>query len=186
MNPDPAAIISGTRVWLEKAVIGLNLCPFAKAVYAKDQIRFVVSAATTPEALGGELIAELQTLATTAPAMIDTTLLIHPHVLTDFLEYNDFLDIAEAAVEELELEGVIQIASFHPHYQFGGTAPDDITNYTNRAPYPMLHLLREASIEAALASYPDAEGIVERNLETMRQLGREGWKALGLAPPMSE
>jgi hypothetical protein len=178
----PDEIITATRHWLEQAVIGLNLCPFAKAVYSKGQIRFVVSDATTTKDLCIELQRELQTLSATTDGSIDTTLLIHPNVLTDFLDYNDFLDVAEATLAELDLDGIIQIASFHPQYQFGGTTPDDITNYTNRSPYPMLHLLREASVEAALESYPDAEGIVDRNLETMRQLGLEGWKALGIEP----
>ena len=171
-------IIADTRTWLEKAVIGLNLCPFAKAVHVKNQIRFVVSAATSPEALLEDLITELQTLADCEAGQIETTLLIHPGALTDFLDYNDFLDVADAAVEDMELGGVLQVASFHPQYQFDGTAPDDIDNYTNRAPYPTLHLLREESIEKAVAAYPQTDGIFEKNIETLRRLGHDGWARL--------
>lgn len=172
------AILAATRHWLEAAVIGLNLCPFAKAVHVKQQIRYVVSAATTPEELLQDLHAELQTLRDSAPERLDTTLLIHPFVLTDFYDYNTFLDIADAAVENLELEGDIQVASFHPDYQFADTDAHDITNYTNRAPYPILHLLREASIERAVDAFPDASNIYERNMETMRRLGLAGWESL--------
>ncbi|MEO6354677.1 MAG: DUF1415 domain-containing protein [Burkholderiaceae bacterium] len=174
----PQKIIADTQVWLEKAVIGLNLCPFAKAVHVKDQIRYVVSAATTPEALLADLITELETLAECSAEQIETTLLIHPGTLTDFLDYNEFLDVADAAVEDLELDGVLQVASFHPQYQFEGTAPDDIDNYTNRAPYPTLHLLREDSLEKAVAAYPQAEDIFEKNIETLRRLGHDGWARL--------
>ena len=173
--------IVATRRWLERAVIGLNLCPFAKAVVAKGQVRYVLSAATTPEALLEELAYELVRLQQTEPDQVDTTLLIHPQVLTDFLDYNDFLDTADAAVEALDLEGEIQVASFHPDYQFADTAYDDVGNCSNRSPYPMLHLLREASVERAVAAFPDPEVIVERNLETLEKLGIEGWRKL-LAP----
>jgi len=171
-------IIAATKDWLEKAVIGLNLCPFAKAVYINDQIRYVVSDASAPEALLADLLGELRTLAAADPAKIDTTLLIHPDALTDFLDYNDFLEIAEAAVADLGLEGVLQVASFHPQYQFAGTAPDDIENYTNRSPYPILHLLREESVERAVEAFPDAAEIYEKNIATLRLLGHEGWKRL--------
>lgn len=180
------AIIGATREWLEKAVIGLDLCPFARAVYSRDQIRYVVSDAGTPEALLADLLAELQTLATADPDVIDTTLLIHPGVLEDFLDYNDFLGVADAALEDLDLVGEIQIASFHPRYQFAGTAPDDIESYTNRSPYPMLQLLREASVERAVASVPDPAEIFEKNIETLRRLGHEGWRRLGLKGPEDE
>ncbi|MEO7478490.1 MAG: DUF1415 domain-containing protein, partial [Lysobacteraceae bacterium] len=142
--------IAATRRWLERAVIGLNLCPFAKAVYAKQQVRFVVSDATTTEALLEVLITELLLLRDADPQTIDTTLLIHPHVLTGFLDYNDFLEVADEAVAELDLEGIIQVASFHPDYQFAGTAPDDVSNCSNRSPFPTLHLLREDSITRAV------------------------------------
>jgi len=170
--------IAETRMWLEQIVIGLNLCPFAKAVYVKDQVRFVLSDATTPEALVEELAEELILLRDTPAEQIDTTLIVHPDVLTDFLEYNDFLDNADAAIEALDLQGILQVASFHPQYQFAGVAPDDVSNYTNRAPYPTLHLLREDSVERAVAAFPDPDVIVERNIETLDKLGIEGWTRL--------
>ena len=167
-----------TRQWLERAVIGLNLCPFAKGVVVKDQVRYVVSTATAPDALRAELVAELAHLAQADPEQLDTTLLIHPQVLTDFLAFNDFLDEADEALAELGLEGVLQIASFHPDYQFAGTAPGDAENLTNRAPYPTLHLLREASIERAVEAFPEAEQIYERNIATVTALGHAGWQRL--------
>lgn len=170
--------IAATRNWLEKAVIGLNLCPFAKAVYVKNQVRLVLSDATTPEALVEQLAEELLLLRDTPAEQIDTTLIIHPDVLTDFLDYNDFLDNADAAVEALDLGGVMQVASFHPDYQFDGTHPDDPSNYTNRAPYPTLHLLREDSVERAVAAFPDPDVIVERNIATLDKLGAAGFKRL--------
>lgn len=172
-------IVVATRTWLERAVIGLNLCPFAKPV--KNRIRYAVSAAKGPEELRADLVDELQTLAEADPEEIETTLLIHPRVLSDFLDYNDFLEAADEVLEDLDLTGEIQIASFHPQYQFAGTQPDDIENYTNRSPYPMLHLLREASVEAAVDAHPDTHQINEKNVETMRTLGHEGWRRLGLA-----
>ena len=179
-EPLPTATdpIADTRRWLEKAVIGLNLCPFAKAVYMKQQVRFVLSDASTPEALLEELAEELVLLRDADPDQVDTTLIVHPDVLTDFLDYNDFLDNADAAVEALDLQGVIQVASFHPDYQFAGTMPDDISNYTNRSPYPTLHLLREASIDRAVEAFPDADVIVERNVKTLDALGHAGWAKL--------
>ena len=170
--------IAGVQHWLETAVIGLNLCPFAKSVYVRQRIRFVVSDATTPDELAATLRTELALLHAADPRQIDTTLIIHPHVLQDFGDYNDFLGVAEDMLEAMDLEGELQIASFHPHYQFAGTRPDDITNYTNRSPFPILHLLREASIEAAVASYPDADSIYLNNMETLRRLGLEGWRKL--------
>jgi hypothetical protein len=170
--------IDDTRHWLEHAVIGLNLCPFAKAVHVKEQIRWVESAAENPEQLLEDLVRELQLLAAADPAKMETTLLIHPRVLTDFLDYNDFLDVADAAVESLGLAGVLQVASFHPDYQFAGTSPDDAENLSNRSPHPTLHLLREDSIDAAVAAFPEAESIYERNIETLRRLGVEGWRRL--------
>jgi hypothetical protein len=183
MNPTAAEILTATKHWLEKAIIGLNLCPFARAVYVREQIRYVVSGAETPEALLADLLAELQGLAAADPGEIDTTLIIHPRVLRDFLDYNDFLGVADAAVVDLGLEGVIQIASFHPEYQFAGSAPDDIENYTNRSPFPILHLLREASVERAVAAFPEASEIYEKNMATMRRLGIEGWRRLSVTPP---
>ena len=175
------AIVADTQRWLERAVIGLNLCPFAKAVHVKKQIRYVVSSATTPEELMDDLVRELELLAETASEKIETTLLIHPYVLTDFLDYNDFLDVADEALEELDLAGELQIASMHPHYQFADTEPDDIDNYTNRSPYPTLHLLRESSVAQAVMAFPEADKIFDKNIDTMRRLGHEGWDKLWLA-----
>ena len=177
--------ITATRLWLERAVIGLNLCPFAKSVYVKQQVRFVLSDASTPEALLEQLAEELLLLRDTPASEIDTTLLVHPDVLQDFLDYNDFLDNADAAVEALDLGGILQVASFHPAYQFAGTAPQDISNYTNRAPYPTLHLLREDSVSRAVAAFPEADSIVDRNIETLDKLGIEGWEKLFSATPPS-
>ncbi len=174
--------IAITKHWLERAVIGLNLCPFAKAVYVKQQVRFVLSDATTLEELIETLVAELEFLRAADPQTTDTTLLIHPHVLTDFLDYNDFLDIAEAAITELDLDGDIQIASFHPDYRFADSYEDAVENCTNRSPFPMLHLLREASVERAVDAYPDADAIINRNMATLRQLGMQGWKQLMTTP----
>ena len=177
-GPDEATALADTRRWLEKAVIGLNLCPFAKAVYVKDQVRLVFSDATTPQQLIEQLGEELLQLRDTPAAQTDTTLLVHPYVLGDFLDYNDFLDQADALVEALELDGVLQVASFHPDYRFADSEPDDIENYSNRAPYPTLHLLREDSVSRAVDAYPEADVIVERNYATLRALGHDGWKAL--------
>jgi len=171
-------VIAATRRWIEKAVIGLNLCPFAKAVYVKNQVRFVVSHAPHLDGLLEDLDRELGFLAAADPEAVDTTLLIHPTLLPDFLEFNDFMQLAEAAVDEHALEGVIQLASFHPQFQFADTAPDDIGNYTNRAPFPTLHLLRETSIERAVAAFPEAETIYQRNIEILKALGHAGWDAL--------
>jgi len=176
-------VIAATREWLEKAVIGLNLCPFAKAVHAGNQIRYAVSDAQTPEALLADLGRELQMLVAADRADVETTLLIHPRVLVDFVDYNDFLDIADAAVEELGFAGTIQVASFHPHYRFADTEADAIENFSNRSPYPMLHLLREESVERAIAAFPDVARIPERNIETLRGIGHDGWHRLGLAAP---
>ena len=176
--PNAQRVVAETRGWLSKVVIGLELCPFAKAVYVKEQIRYVVSKARTPEALLEELLAELRTLAAADPSVVDTTLLIHPRVLTDFRDYNDFLDVAELAVEDIGLLGELQIASFHPDYRFEGNADDDLANYVTRSPYPMLHLLREASVDRAVAVFPDASRIVDKNIRTLRALGHEGWLRL--------
>jgi hypothetical protein len=182
-EPTDDEVIEATRAWLERAVIGLGLCPFAKAVHVKNQVRYVVSGARNTDALLDDLERELRSLAETPAEEVDTTLLIHPHVLEDFLDYNDFLELADGVVEETGLEGVLQVASFHPQYQFEGTEPDDIANYTNRSPYPILHLLREASVDQAVAAFPDAGQIFEKNIETMERLGHAGWEALDLAKP---
>jgi hypothetical protein len=172
------AVIARTRDWLERAVIGLNLCPFARAVHVRGQVRFAVTAATTADALLDELAQELTLLDQSDPAAIATTLLVHPQALEEFLDFNDFLDAAETAVESLGLDGVLQVASFHPRYQFADSGPDDIENYSNRAPYPILHLLREEDIDRAVQAFPDPESIFGENLKTLRGLGHAGWRAL--------
>ena len=179
LDPDlERRAIAQTRAWLEHAVIGLNLCPFAKAVLIKEQVRFVVTAAGDEAGLRASLREELSLLAAADPAEIDTTLLICPRALPDFEDYNDFLDEADALLAEMDLEGVIQVASFHPDYRFADTEPDDVTNATSRSPWPMLHLLREDSVERAVAAFPDADAIVDANLRTLRALGGDGWEAL--------
>jgi len=179
MEQTPAEkAIADTRRWLERAVIGLELCPFARPVHLQDRIRYCVSEATAPEALLEQLQHELTLLNETDPALCETTLLIHPQVLGDFLDYNDFLGIAETLVSEMGLEGTLQVASFHPHYRFEGTGEDDIDNYTNRSPHPTLHLLREESVSRALEAFPDAERIYQKNIDTLRRLGHAGWQRL--------
>lgn len=173
-------VIAATRTWLEKAVIGLNLCPFAKAVHIKDQVRYVVSAASSAEELLQDLVKELEVLAESNAEKIETTLLIHPYVMNDFLDFNDFLDVADGAVEELDLDGILQVASFHPYYQFADTNIDDIENFTNRSPYPTLHLLREESIDKAVEAFPEADEIYEKNIRTLKDLGLDGWRKLFL------
>lgn len=172
------AMMALSKAWLEEAVIGLNLCPFANAVHKRGQIAWTVSHARTPEALLDDLAQALQSLLATPASNMDTALLIHPWVLTDFLDFNDFLSVADALLEDSGLDGVVQIASFHPDYRFGGVDADDITNHTNRSPFPMLHLLREDSLDKAIAAMPDSDEIVERNLETLRKLGTDGWQQL--------
>ena len=180
LRPSDADVLAKTRHWLEAAVIGLNLCPFAKAVYVKNQVRLVVSQARHADDLLEELDRELDLLVAAPADEIDTTLLIHPTLFADFLDFNDFLEVADGVVDEHALEGVIQLASFHPQFQFDGTEPDDISNYTNRAPFATLHLLREASVEKAVAAFPEGEAILEVNIATLEKLGHSGWKALGL------
>lgn len=174
---EPFEIVE-TRAWVRRAVVGLNLCPFAKAPFAKGQIRFVLSDATEPEALLTQLVAEMQLLAAMDPSEIETTLLIHPQLLKDFLDFNDFLELADAALDACDLSGTLQVASFHPQFQFAGTEPDDIANATNRAPYPTLHLLREDSVERAVDAFPDAEAIFDVNIATLEALGAAGWAEL--------
>ena len=180
-SPDgvPAALaVAETRAWVRRAVIGLNLCPFARAVDAKDQIRYVFSDATDAETLLATLVVELQRLADTDPEVVDTTMVIHPRVFADFEDFNDFLELADAAVDDLDLDGVLQVASFHPRFQFADTEPDDVTSATNRSPYPTLHLLREESVDRAVAAFPEAEAIFERNMATLEKLGPRGWAAV--------
>ncbi|RAE28060.1 DUF1415 domain-containing protein [Burkholderia multivorans] len=169
-------IVAATRHWLARAVIGLNLCPFAKSVYVKDQVRYAVSDAAALDTALADLEAELRALEAADPRQIDTTLVIYPHAFADFVDYNDALFFADRLVQQLKLDGVLQIASFHPQYRFDGSEPDDIENYTNRAPYPILHLLREDSIARAVDAFPDAAAIYEKNQETLRRLGHDGWR----------
>ncbi|MDP3700179.1 MAG: DUF1415 domain-containing protein [Hylemonella sp.] len=168
------------QIWLERAVIGLNLCPFAKSVHVKGQIHWVVSPARDVPGVQDDLVRELQDLQASDPAQRDTTLLVLPMCFGDFLDFNDFLAQADVLLKALGLRGELQIASFHPQFQFAGTDADDIANYTNRSPYPTLHLLREASIDRAVEVFPEAESIYEKNMQVLEQLGHEGWDALGL------
>ena len=174
--PDDEQVLAETRRWIERAVIGLNLCPFAKAVYVKNQVRLVVSRARHLDGFLDDLDRELDLLKSTPAEQIDTTLLIHPTLFPDFFVFNDFLDVVDEVIDEHGLEGEIQVAPFHPAFQFEGTEPGDIGNATNWAPYPTLHLLREASIDRAVASGDSAETIVERNVQTLERLGHEGWQ----------
>ena len=180
MSMTDEEVLGKTRHWLEAVVIGLNLCPFAKAVYVKKQVRLVVSHARHADDLLEELDRELDLLVATPADEIDTTLLIHPTLFEDFLDFNDFLEVAEGVVDEHELEGVVQLASFHPQFQFDGTEPDAISNYTNRAPFAILHLLREDSVERAVVAFPQTDAIFEQNIATLEKLGHAGWKALSL------
>jgi hypothetical protein len=173
-----ADIIAAMRRWIERAVVGLNLCPFARAPLQQDRIRFRVSRAADTAALAADLREELAALNGADPLVCETTLLVHPGVLGDFLDFNDFLDDADALLTEMDLDGEIQVASFHPDYQFADAAADAVENCTNRAPYPTLHLLRESSIDQAVASGLDTDAIYLRNIETLRRLGNEGWRAL--------
>ena len=181
LNPSPDHVTRETRAWVERAVIGLNLCPFAKAAQVKGAVRYVMSETHDVQALLATLCDELALLADADPAAVETTLLIHPHVLADFDDFNDFLGVADAALERLGLEGTIQLASFHPRFQFAGSDPDDLGNATNRAPYPCLHLLREDSVTRAVEAFPEPEAIFEANIRTLEALGAAGWAALQAA-----
>ena len=181
LTPDQERIaIEDTQKWLLEAVVGLNLCPFAKAVVVKDMVRYRVCASSKPADVLAMLREELQHLAEADPDKLDTTLLIAPNALPDFLDFNDFLSDCDGVLMDLELDGVLQVADFHPSYQFGGTDVDDVENFTNRTPYPTLHLLREASIDKAVGAYPDASLIFERNIEVLNKLGHAGWAKLGI------
>ncbi len=185
-NTDPeetitaATYVAATKKWLERTVIGLGLCPFAASVHLRDQIRYRVSTQESTTGLLADLSYELQLLRDADPQRCETSLLIHPHVLSDFSDYNEFLNDADAVVLALGLTGELQIASFHPAYRFAGCAPDDIENYSNRSPYPMLHLLREASLTRAVATFPGINAIGDNNITTLRRLGKAGWERLGL------
>jgi hypothetical protein len=174
----PNHIVAEVRAWVDRAVIGLQLCPFAKAVQVKGLVDYVVTDATDATGLRAALVCELRRLAQAPCSELDTIVLVHPWAMQAFADFIQFLDEADAAIADLGFSGEIQLASFHPDYRFAGTAEDDIGNATNRAPYPILHLLREASIDAAVAAFPDAESIYETNIATMERLGPEGWAAL--------
>ncbi|WP_296509255.1 DUF1415 domain-containing protein [Rhodoferax sp.] len=190
-NPHPAqtdaVVIARMRQWLQRAVIGLNLCPFAKAVYVKNQIHYVVCRATERADVLDILHKELLDLQATSPELRDTTLLILPEALSEFVDFNDFLYAAEKCLRKLKLSGELQIASFHPDFQFADVSADDISNFTNRAPYPVLHLLRESSIDKAVEAFPEAEQIYARNIATLKDLGADGWLALDVsANPLAD
>jgi uncharacterized protein len=182
MSPLEESIVRDTRCWLERAVIGLNLCPFAKAVHVKDQVHYAVCMDSQAGGVLGSLAAELDGLVQRDAAERDTTLLILPLGFDDFLVLNDFMARAERLARKRRLDGIVQLAHFHPRFRFEGTEQDDITNCTNRAPYPTIHLIREASIDRAVQAFPNAEAIYEANMETMRRLGPQGWAALDVGP----
>jgi uncharacterized protein len=182
MNERSDLPVRDTRRWLERAVIGLNLCPFAKAVHVKDQVHYAVSAASQPSEVLVDLRRELDALIALDPAVRETTLLIVPGCLRDFLDFNEFMAQAERVVRKRRLEGVIQLASFHPDFQFAGSEADDVGNFTNRSPYPTIHLLREESIDRAVAAIAQPQAIYEANIATLRRLGREGWDDLDVGP----
>lgn len=175
---DDAEIIAQTRTWLERAVIGLNLCPFARAPYVQKRVRFRVSHATDDEELLADLEVELRALNAVSADQLETVLLIHPWALNDFLDYNEFLNAADGCLDELDLVGEFQIASFHPQYQFAGTDVEDVENYSNRSPFPILHLLRESSISRVVDALDDPDEIYQQNMQTLRQLGVAGWHRL--------
>jgi hypothetical protein len=178
LAPTDAVVIADTRRWLQRAVIGLNLCPFAKAVDVKGLIHYAVSRSIGFNDLLADLDHELKGLAALDAAIRDTTLLIAPDALAEFLEFNDFLSHANRLLAKRGYGGVFQIASLHPHYEFAESEPDGIDNFTNRSPYPTLHILREASIDRAVKAFPHADAIFQTNIDTMRRMGRAGWDAL--------
>ena len=180
--PEDDAVVAATRRWIERAVIGLNLCPFARAPYVQERLRISVSRACDEECLADDLRAELEWLRDADATQYETSLLVHPFVLGDFADYNDFLDVADALLVEMELDGEIQVASFHPDYEFADASPGAIENATNRSPYPTLHLLRESSIDRAVESGVDTDAIYRRNIETLARLGHGGWAALWANP----
>lgn len=164
--------IVNTKNWVEKVVIGLNLCPFVKPVFAKNQLKFVLSEAKNPQELTEDLVKELVFLSGIEGDDTETTVLIHPFILQDFGHYIDYLEFANDVIYEMNLEGIFQIASFHPDYQFAGTTKEDLENYTNRSPYPMLHILREDTIEKAVKTYPNVEEIPLNNIKKVKELGK--------------
>jgi hypothetical protein len=179
-----SSVEAGIRNWLERGVLGLNLCPFARRPYEAGQVRIAVSEAATEDALVGEVETELHRLAQTEPAALETTLLAVPGHFDDFLDFNDYLDVIDALLVALEYEGRFQVVGFHPDYRFGDAPTDDPAHATNRSPVPVLHLLREDSVERAVAELDDPDAIYRRNVERLRSLGLEGWQAVlyGEAP----
>lgn len=173
----PDTVIARTRCWIERTVIKFNLCPFARKPYSGEQIRYAVSDAEEPEQLLADLQRELEHLRTSDPQVLETTVLIHPRVLQDFLDYNDFLDVVDALLAQ-GYEEEFQVASLHPDYRFAGTSPDDAENYTNRSPYPVLHLLRVEGVARAISSYANPDRIPERNIEQMEKYGAEAMRAI--------
>jgi hypothetical protein len=171
-------VLAATRRWLMQAVIGLNLCPFAKVVYSKGQVRFAVSDADSAVQVLARLGEELEALMAAEPAVHDTTLLVTPHCLHEFLDFNDLVRQGERMIRKKGFEGVVQLASFHPDYRFADLEGDDLANCTNRSPYPTLHLLREASVEKAVQAFADPQAIYGANIRTLRELGTDGWAAL--------
>jgi hypothetical protein len=186
MHPDPATIIERTQAWIEGVVIGLNLCPFAGRPWREGRVDIRVSDAEQPERLAEDLAEALRALYAADPAECETLLLVHPRVLGDFLDYNDFLDVADELIEQMGLAGEFQIASFHPDYQFADTDPDDRSNWTNRSPFPMLHLLREASISEATDRLDHPDAIYERNIRTLEGLEDKAWSELFDQPASGE
>ncbi len=168
-----ATIVTQVEQWLDRVVIGLNLCPFAAEPRRQQQIRFQVSPSTNPSDLLADLQSELRYLSQHPATQVETTILIIPQSLEDFADYNDFLDLADRLLQQFGWEGEFQIASFHPNYQFADTQPDDAENLTNRSPYPLLHILREDSVETALDNYPNPEAIPDRNIEQVQGLSAE-------------
>jgi uncharacterized protein len=171
-------VIDTTKLWVERFVIGLNLCPFARHPFRTDKIKYIVFDGDNQEKLTEKLVMEINHLLETTPSVLETTLIILPDMLADFDEYLDYLEISEFILSELELEGLVQVASFHPDYQFEGTEPDDVENYTNRSPFPILHLLREDSVERAIEAFPEVGDIPAQNIETMKTLGLDHVKKM--------
>lgn len=171
-GPDPDKVIAETRQWVWDFVIGLNLCPFAKHPFEQDRIRYQVCDDNDEQGIYRSILRELDQLSQLSAEQVETSLLIVPQGLESFDAYLDMLDVAEQAIQDCGLEGHFQLASFHPDYCFDGVAEDDPANATNRSPYPMFHLIREASLEAALANYPDPESIPARNVKLLREMAK--------------
>jgi len=164
-------IIFETKQWIEKIIIAHNFCPFAKKPFIQDTIRYKVCNATSSEIVVDDLVDELLYLHEASPTEVETSLLIVPYTLTEFEDYNQFLDVVDSALEELDLIDIIQVASFHPEYCFADLDPDDVRNYTNRSIYPMFHLIRENSVEHARATHPDVEAIPDKNMDLLLEIG---------------